>query len=75
MDYRVRVVVRASRVRVEETGEGSLKVRLTQPASDGKANEQLCRVLADYWKIARSRIEIVRGAHGRAKTVRVHGTP
>jgi uncharacterized protein YggU (UPF0235/DUF167 family) len=46
-------------------------VAVAAPAVDGKANEALCRALADAFDVRRSAITIVRGATGRDKTVEV----
>ena len=66
----VRVQPRASRdeFRVEGT---RLKVRITAPPVDGAANAHLLRLLADAFGVATSRVELVRGATGREKVVRI----
>lgn len=66
----VRVVPRASADAV--LGETDcLKVRLTAPPVDGKANERLCRVLGKLFGVARSRVTVERGASSRVKQVRI----
>lgn len=50
---------------------GRLKVRIQAPPVDGKANRALIKFLAGEFATPRSRIEIVRGDSGRAKTVRI----
>ena len=46
----VKVIARASRCEIIPFNDG-LKVKLTRPAVEGKANEQLCALLADYWHV------------------------
>lgn len=69
----IRVVPKASRsfIKKEENG---LKVYLTKPAQDGLANDQLIRLLADYLKIKKYQIKIIKGEKSRSKTIQVNGS-
>lgn len=49
-----------------------LKIKLTAPPVDGKANAALIAFLAKKLGIAKSRIAITRGETGRKKTLLVH---
>lgn len=71
--FRVRVSVRARRNVVEGVTEGALRVRLAAPPVEGKANEALCRLLAERLKITRSAVRIVGGEHSRLKRMEVRG--
>ena len=51
----------------------SLKIRLTAPPVDGKANACLIGFLAETLGIAQRNIELVGGATSRAKRVRIEG--
>ena len=53
--------------------DGVLRVRVTAPALDGRANEALCAYLAELLDTAKSRVEIVRGQGARLKQVKVLG--
>jgi hypothetical protein len=46
---------------------------VTAPPVDGRANEALCRLIADRAGVAPSRVSVVRGAKARDKVVRVEG--
>lgn len=59
--------------RVESAEDGSLRVRLTAPAVDGKANAALTRFLADQLDVSRSSIQILSGEHHRNKVIGVVG--
>jgi uncharacterized protein (TIGR00251 family) len=48
-----------------------IKVKVTAPPMEGKANNGLIRFLAKEWQIPASDIEIVRGHHSREKTLRI----
>lgn len=68
----IRVTPRSSRNEITEILEdGTVKIRLTSPPVEGKANEALVEFLADVLKIPRSRIDIVAGETGRDKLVSI----
>ncbi|HVH07866.1 MAG TPA: DUF167 domain-containing protein [Myxococcota bacterium] len=50
-----------------------LRIRVTAPAHRGEANQALIQLLASTLQCAPRRIEIVRGAGSRQKTVRIAG--
>ncbi|MGY5452227.1 DUF167 family protein YggU [Agarivorans sp. MS3-6] len=49
----------------------ALKIAITAPPIDGKANQHLIKYLAKQCKVAKSHVEIVRGELGRHKTVSI----
>ena len=51
-----------------------IKVKVTAPPVEGKANEALIRFLAKEFGTPPSCIEIIRGLHSREKTLRISGT-
>jgi len=51
-----------------------IKIKLTAPPVEGKANEALVRFLARELGISPSCIEIIKGHHSREKTLRISGT-
>jgi uncharacterized protein (TIGR00251 family) len=51
-----------------------IKVKVTAPPMEGKANEALIRFLAKKFGISPSRIEIIKGIHSREKTLRISAT-
>ena len=70
----VRVTPRASRTAL--TGfdsAGRLLVRLSAPPVDEKANQALIDLLADALGIAKRRVTLKRGSHGRSKLIEVEG--
>jgi len=77
--FSVRVQPRASRNQIDgewagEPGQpAALKVRLTAPPVDDRANQALCRLLADELGVAASAVRIVSGERGRTKRVEVRG--
>ena len=51
----------------------AVKIALTAPPVDGKANEALIEFLADALKLPRARVAIVGGITNRTKLVRITG--
>lgn len=71
--FLVRVQPRASRDGVAGEIEGALKIRLTAPPVDDRANEALRRFLAARLKIPFSAVRIAAGEKSRNKRVEIHG--
>lgn len=71
---RVRVQPRASRAGIAGwRPDGALGVRVTAAPVDGQANAAVEALLAEALGVRASAVEIVRGATGRDKYVRVAG--
>ena len=49
----------------------SLKIRLTAPPVDGKANEYLCVFLGEQFGVAKSQVTVLSGNANRNKRVRI----
>lgn len=49
-----------------------LKIRITAPPVDGKANEHIIKWFSKLFKVPKSDIEILQGELGRQKTLRIH---
>ena len=71
--FAVRVAPRASRDAIEGAHQGALKVRLTAPPVDDRANEALIRLLAERLNVPKSAVRIVAGGKSRIKRVEVRG--
>ena len=50
-----------------------IKIKVTAPPVEGKANEVLIRFLAKELNVSPSSIEILKGHHSREKTLRISG--
>ena len=76
----VRVAPRAGRNRIdgvvaEADGGAALKVAVTAPPEDGKANDAVIALLAKAWRLPKASFRVVRGATARRKTLHVEGDP
>ncbi len=68
----IRVTPRASHNEIVEVlSDGTVKIRLTAPPVEGKANTALVQFLADVLDVPAAHIEIVAGATGRDKLVSI----
>jgi len=68
----VRITPRASKNEIAEIlNDGTIKIRLTAPPVEGKANAALLSFLAGIFDVNTSRLDIVAGFTGRDKLVTV----
>lgn len=68
---RLRIQPRASKDELAGPLGDRLKVRITAPPVDGKANAHLCAFLAEQCGVAQARVALTAGTTGRDKTVRI----
>jgi uncharacterized protein len=71
--FLVRVSPRSSRDAIEGEHGGALKIRLTAPPVDGRANDALRRLLAHSLNVPLGAVKIVAGEANRTKRVSVTG--
>ena len=69
----VRVVPRASRTEIAGFEGETLRVRVTAPPVEGRANEALTRLLAKALGVARGDVRVVAGHGSRDKVLAVDG--
>jgi uncharacterized protein len=73
VSFYVQVRPRASRDAIEGEHADALKIRLTAPPVDDRANEALVRLLAQRLNVPRAAVRIVAGKKSRRKRVVVVG--
>ncbi|QIR39559.1 DUF167 domain-containing protein [Tolypothrix sp. PCC 7910] len=71
MQKQVKVKPNSKQQKIEEQADGSLNVHLKSPPVDGKANEELIKLLAEKFKVPKSYITIKSGATSRQKLVEI----
>ncbi|MGI6487676.1 MAG: YggU family protein [Syntrophomonadaceae bacterium] len=71
--FQVRVLPRSSRNEIVGEMQGALKVKLTAPPVEGKANKALISFLADVTGVPRRQITILKGDTARNKLVEITG--
>jgi len=70
--YRVRVVARAKQEKVLPLEADQLKVYVHAPAIEGRANQDILKLLAKHFGVARMKVQIVRGEKSRDKVIEVN---
>ncbi|MDP3097169.1 MAG: DUF167 domain-containing protein [Syntrophales bacterium] len=71
--FRIRVVPRASRREPVGIRDDALKLRITAPPVEGKANRECVRMLAELLGVKKTQVAIISGHTSRTKTVAVEG--
>lgn len=71
MKYTVKVKAGSSREEVFEASENELIVAVHARAHDGEANEAVRKAIAEYFGVAKSRVEIIRGEKSKIKIIEV----
>ena len=71
MLYTVHVKPGSRKGPLVEESPGGLTVYVRERAVDGAANAAVVRVLAEHFRVPRSRVEIVRGHTSRTKRIEV----
>ncbi|MEZ6058878.1 MAG: DUF167 family protein [Planctomycetaceae bacterium] len=71
LQVQVRISPRASRDQVNGRMGDRLKVAITAPPVDGKANAHLIAFVAKQFRVAKSQVQIVHGQTSRDKTISV----
>jgi uncharacterized protein (TIGR00251 family) len=73
LSFAVRVQPRASRDEIAGEWQDGLKIRLTAPPVDDRANEALRRLLAARLKVPLAAVRIVAGERSRSKRIEIRG--
>jgi uncharacterized protein len=71
MQKKVKVKPNSKQQKIEEQPDGSLTVYLKSPPVDGKANEELIKLLAKKFDVAKSNIIIKSGFSSRQKLIEI----
>jgi uncharacterized protein (TIGR00251 family) len=73
MAQKIAVTVKpnAKKAEVTKLSDAEYRVAVRPPAQDGKANEAVIDLLADYFGIAKSSVKIIRGHSSRHKLLEV----
>lgn len=69
---RLYIQPKASRDQIVGLHDDELKVAITAPPIDGKANAHLVKFLAKQFRVAKGNVTVEKGELGRHKLVRIH---
>jgi uncharacterized protein (TIGR00251 family) len=67
IDVRVHPGAKKNKIIGEQAA--ALKIALTAPPVDGKANQALIKFMSEFLNVNRSKVSIIRGEKSRSKTV------
>lgn len=71
--FDVLVQPRASRAKIGPRHDGRIKIAVTAPPVDNKANAAVIELVAKALGVAKSAVEVIAGGSSRRKTLRVTG--
>lgn len=72
MLLKIRLQPGAKTTALKETlADGTLKISVTAPALEDRANNALIEFLSEHYDAAKSRVRIVKGQHSRNKIVEI----
>lgn len=75
IDIAVHVRPGGRRDAVEGAFDGVLAVRVTAPATEGRANHAVCKVLAEAFGVPRYDVNVIGGRTNKRKWVHLNGDP
>jgi hypothetical protein len=67
--YTIKVIPNSKINKIAEHRDNFLKIKLTAPAHEGSANKALLNFLSQEFKVAESKITIIKGEKSREKTI------
>lgn len=67
----VKAKPRAKEEKIQKIDENHYIISVKEPPIQGKANEAIVRVLAEYFKTARAKIKILSGYSSKEKTIEI----
>ncbi len=67
MKINVRVIPRAKINRIEVQSDGVVRVHTTTAPTDGKATNDVIKMLAEFYNVPKTSIKLVRGVTSRDK--------
>lgn len=67
----VKVIPNAKKEQIKNT-ENGLRIYVTVPPADGRANKAVIKLLSKELNIAKSKIEIIQGEKGREKIIKIN---
>jgi len=71
MLVRVKAKPRSKKEGVKEITKDYFEVRVNQPPEKGRANERIAELLAEYFKVPKSRVKLVKGETSKEKVFEI----
>lgn len=71
--FSVRVTPKSSKSEIVGEHDGALKIKIKSPPIDGAANAELIKVLAKFFDVPKSAVEILKGQTSKTKQIKIEG--
>ena len=68
----IKIIPNASKDQIIKIDESNLKIKTTKPPEDGKANEAVIEILANYFKVKKNQIKIISGITSQKKIIQIN---
>ncbi len=68
MKLKIKVIANAKKSNVIQE-KNFLKIKVDAPAQKGKANKRLIEILAEHFKVSKTKIKIIKGHKSREKVI------
>ena len=72
MRYNIKVKTHAKQEKVEKIDENNFLVNVKEPATENRANEAVVKVLANFFGVSKSRVEIIKGLKSKNKVISIN---
>ncbi|HER24002.1 MAG TPA: YggU family protein [Candidatus Atribacteria bacterium] len=69
---KVKIIPGTSRNKIDGVYNNALKISITAPPVEGKANKKCIAYLAKYFGVAKSKIEIISGKTSKNKLIKIY---
>lgn len=67
----LKVIPRSQTSEIAVATNAAIRVKVTTAPEKGKANDEVCAVLADYFKVPKRNVEVILGHTTQRKRVRI----
>ena len=74
IQFAVTILPRSNKNEITGIYNDTLKIRLTAPPIEGKANHSCIRLLAKFFKVKISQVSIVKGSSSRNKVIQIYSS-
>ncbi len=69
---RIKVIAGSPKDQILGESAGLLRIKIAAPPVEGRANRELCKYLAQIFRISKSDVEILKGFHSSSKVVKLY---
>lgn len=71
MKYLIKVKTKAKKEKVEIINKNNLNIYVNELPIEGKANEAIIRLLANFFKVSKAEVKIIKGLKSKNKIIEI----